>query len=171
MPERSQLALPRIVQRCHDLVTALDEIVWAVNPRNDSANSLSSYLCRYAQEFLETTSIRCRLEVHEAEPDHPLDSEQRHNLFLAFKEVLTNVVRHSKASEVSIRISLAGRDCLEIGIEDNGQGLPETVRENADGLTNLRRRMAHVGGDCEIGAREGGGVAIRLSLPLTENAK
>jgi signal transduction histidine kinase len=171
MPERSHLALPRIVQRCRDLVTALDEIVWAVNPRNDSANSLSSYLCRYAQEFLEPTSIRCRLEVQEAEPDHSLDSEQRHNLFLAFKEVLTNVVRHSKASEVLIRISFAERGGLQIAIEDNGQGLPDTVRENADGLANLRRRMAHIGGDCEIGARDGGGVAIRLSLPLSKKTK
>jgi signal transduction histidine kinase/ligand-binding sensor domain-containing protein len=171
LPERSHLALPRIVQRCRDLVTALDEIVWAVNPRNDSANSLSSYLCRYAQEFLEPTAIRCRLEVQEADPDHPLDSEQRHNLFLAFKEVLTNVVRHSKASEVSIRISLAEQGRLLIGVEDNGQGLPETVGENADGLANLRRRMAHIGGACEIVTREGGGVAVRLSLPLSEKTK
>jgi signal transduction histidine kinase len=171
LSERSHLALPRIVQRCRELVTALDEIVWAVNPRNDSVNSLSSYLCRYAQEFLEPASIRCRLEVHEAEPDHPLNSDQRHNLFLAFKEVLTNVVRHSKAKEVSIRISVAERDRLLIGVEDNGQGLPAAVGENADGLANLRRRMKAIGGACEIGARPGGGVAVRLSLPLSEKAK
>ena len=45
---------------------ALDEIVWAVNPRNDSVNSLGGYLCRYAQGFLEPTAIRCRLEMQEA---------------------------------------------------------------------------------------------------------
>jgi signal transduction histidine kinase len=111
------------------------------------------------------------LEVHEAEPDHPLNSDQRHNLFLAFKEVLTNVVRHSKAKEVSIRITVAERDRLLIGVEDNGQGLPEAVGENADGLANLRRRMKAIGGACEIGARPGGGVAVRLSLPLSEKAK
>jgi signal transduction histidine kinase/streptogramin lyase len=171
LPERSHLALPRIVQRCRDLVTALDEIVWAVNPRNDSTNSLSSYLCRYAQEFLEPTSIRCRLEVQEADPDQPLDSEQRHNLFLAFKEVLTNVARHSNASEVSIRISTARRDGLLIRVEDNGQGLPDVVGEHADGLANLRRRMADIGGACEIGARGGGGVTVRLSLPLPKADK
>jgi len=171
LPGSSHLALPRIVQRCRDLVTALDEIVWAVNPRNDSANSLSTYLCRYAQEFLEPASVRCRLQVQEAEPDHPLDSEQRHNLFLAFKEVLTNVVRHSQATEVSIRISLGEDGRLLIRIEDNGRGFPETRGQPGEGLANLRRRMAHVGGDCEIGSGEGGGVVIRLSLPLLEPRK
>ena len=85
---RQQEALQRIVQRCHDLVVALDEIVWAVNPHNDTVNSLAGYLSRYAQGFLEPTLVRCRLEVQEAEPDHPLSSEQRHHLFLAFKEAL-----------------------------------------------------------------------------------
>jgi signal transduction histidine kinase/ligand-binding sensor domain-containing protein len=172
LPERNHLALPRIVQRCRDLVTALDEIVWAINPRNDTASSLGSYLCRYAQEFLELSLIRCRFEVREAQPDHPLDSEQRHNLFLAFKEVLTNVVRHSNASEVLIRISTSEQGQLLIGVEDDGKGLPQSsVGENADGLANLRRRMAALGGICDIGVRDGGGVAVRLRIPLAETDK
>ena len=164
--ERGPVALPRIVQRCRDLVTALDEIVWAVNPRNDSVNSLSSYLCRYAQTFLEPTAVRCRLEVRDAEPDRPFNAEQRHNLFLAFKETLTNVVRHSKASEVSIRIGVADADRLLICVEDNGQGLPTVVGEGADGLANLRERMARIGGQCDIENRPGVGVAVRLSMPM-----
>ncbi len=85
---QKQDALDRIVQRCHDMVTGLDEIVWAVNPRNDSVKSLGSYLCRYAQRFLEPM-MRCRLEMSVTGRDYPLNSEQRHNLFLAFKEALT----------------------------------------------------------------------------------
>ena len=169
VPERKQEALDRIVQRCRDLVMALDEIVWAVNPRNDSVNSLSGYLCRYAQNFLEPTSIRCRLEAREAEPDFPLNSEQRHHLFLAFKEALTNVVRHSGATEVQIRISLTDDGWLRIGIDDNGHGLPPTVSAGADGLENFRRRMAQIGGRCEITDGPGGGVSVRLSLPLAAN--
>jgi signal transduction histidine kinase len=164
--EPHPLALPRIVQRCRDLVTALDEIVWAVNPRNDSVNSLNGYLCRYAQGFLEPASIRCRLDMQEARPDYPFNSEQRHNLFLAFKEALTNVVKHSGASEVLLRFSVEGRERLLISIEDDGQGLPQMVREGADGLDNLRQRMTRIGGQCEINNRPGGGVAVRLSLPL-----
>jgi len=163
---RKQEALDRIVQRCHDLVMGLDEIVWAVNPRNDSVNSLGGYLCRYAQGFLEPTSIRCRLEIAEAEPDLPLNSEQRHNLYLAFEEALANIVKHSGATEVRVKISFEERTRLIICIEDDGRGLPPVVAEGSDGLINLRQRMAHIGGQCDIVNRPSGGVAVSLSLPL-----
>ena len=87
-------------------------------------------------------------------------------MFLAFEEALTNVVRHSGATEVRIKISVEGNSRLFICIEDNGRGLPPTVRQDADGLINLRQRMARIGGQCEIVNRPAGGVAVRLSLPL-----
>jgi signal transduction histidine kinase len=162
---RERQGIERIVRRCRDLVTALDEIVWAVNPRNDSTSSLTSYLARYAQGFLEPTSIRCRLEIAEMDSQYPLNSEQRHNVFLAFKEALTNVARHSGASEVRIRIFLENKSRLVVCIEDNGHGLPPEVRESADGLINLRKRLASVGGDCDITSGQNGGVVVRMSLP------
>jgi len=163
---RKQEALDRIVQRCHDLVMALDEIVWAVNPRNDSVNALGGYLCRYAQSFLEPAAIRCRLEMQEAEPDHPLNSEQRHNLFLAFEEALANIVKHSGATEVRIKISFEEKNRLAVRIEDDGRGLPPVVGEDADGLINLRQRMARIGGQCDIANRPAGGLIVSLSLRL-----
>jgi len=163
---RKRESLDRIVQRCHDMVMALDEIVWAVNPRNDSVNSLSNYLCRYAQSFLEPTSIRCRLKMEEAESDRLLNSEQRHNLFLAFVEALTNVVKHSGATEVRIKIALEETEHLVIRIEDDGRGLPPVVAEGSNGLINSRQRMTQIGGQCEIVNRPSGGVVVTLSLPL-----
>ena len=166
LPAHKEEALNRIVGRSHELVMALDEIVWAVNPRNDSVNSLGGYLCRYAQGFLEPTAIRCRLEMQETEPDQPLNSEQRHNLFLAFEEALTNVVKHSGATEVRVKISVEKESCLFISIEDNGRGLSPTVRGDADGLINLQQRMARIGGRCEIVNRAAGGVSVSFGLPL-----
>jgi signal transduction histidine kinase len=163
---RKQEALDRIVLRCNDLVMRLDEIVWAVNPRNDSVNSLGGYLGRYAQSFLEPTSIRCRLEIAETEPDRPLNSEQRHNLFLAFEEVLANIVKHSGAAEVRVKLSIEEKNLLLIGIEDDGRGLPLVVAQGGDGLTNLRQRMAKIGGQCEILNRPSGGLAVNLVLLL-----
>ncbi len=164
---RKQEALECIVQRCHDLVVALDEIVWAINPRNDSFNSLGSYLCRYAQRFLEPTGIRCRLEMSVVKPDYSLNSDQRHNLFLTFKEALTNIVKHSGATGVRIKISVAKKCCL-INVEDNGHGLPSIIEPGGEGLDNLHRRMAQIGGECEIINEPGRGVSVRLRLPLVD---
>jgi two-component system sensor histidine kinase DevS len=80
------------------------------------------------------------------------------------------VARHSGASEVRIRIFLE-RKTLIVCIEDNGHGLPPTVRDSADGLINLLGRMAHIGGDCEITSAPGGGVVVRLSLPVVSPRK
>ncbi|HEY1663700.1 MAG TPA: triple tyrosine motif-containing protein [Verrucomicrobiae bacterium] len=164
IPAGKQEALGRIVNRCHDMVTGLDEIVWAVNPRNDSANSLGSYLCRYAQLFLEPL-LRCRLEMFAANPDYPLNSEQRHNLFLAFKEALNNLAKHSHATEVLINISIKDRRLL-VEVKDNGRGLPKTVEPGGNGLANMRDRMSQIGGECEITGNPGGGVSVRLTLML-----
>jgi ligand-binding sensor domain-containing protein/signal transduction histidine kinase len=162
-------ALERITRRARYLVTVLDEIVWAVNPRNDSARSLCSYFSHYAQEFFEPTSIRCRLRFREGMADSPLCSEQRHNLFLAFKEALTNVVRHSGASEVHVSISLETPGWLEVLVEDNGRGLPAVIKRgaNEDGLINLRARLESLRGECEVSNLASGGVKVRLAMPLT----
>lgn len=163
---RRHEAVERIVERCHEMVTGLDEIVWAVNPRNDSVKSLGAYLCRYAQRFLEP-AIRCRLEMPLLEQDSPLNSEQRHNLFLAFKEALTNVARHAQAREVRIRIVVRDSSLL-IEVEDDGRGLGELHEVHGNGLNNLRNRMAEIGGQCHIANRPGGGVSVGLSLCLKD---
>jgi signal transduction histidine kinase/ligand-binding sensor domain-containing protein len=164
--EQKNNALERIVKRARYLVPVLDEIVWAVNPRNDSARSLCSYFSHYAQEFFEPTDIRCRLNFREGASDSPLSSEQRHNLFLAFKEALTNVARHSGASEVRVSISLETPGRLEVLVEDNGRGLPEVVEQGADGLINLRQRLESLRGECKVSNLASGGVKVRLTMPL-----
>ncbi len=165
--ERKNNAIGRIAQRARYLVTVLDEIVWAVNPRHDSARSLCSYFSHYAQEFFEPTGIRCRLSFREGMADSPLSSEQRHHLFLAFKEVLTNVARHSGASEVRVSASLEIPGRLEVLVEDNGRGLPPTVGQGADGLINLQQRLEFLQGKCEVSSLASGGVKVRLTMPLT----
>ena len=163
---RRHEAVERIVERCHEMVTGLDEIVWAVNPWNDSVKSLGAYLCRYAQRFLEPT-IRCRLDMPEPLQDSPLNSEQRHNLFLAFKEALTNVARHAHAREVRVKIAVHD-SCLLIEVEDDGRGLDEVREVHGNGLNNLRSRMAEIGGQCHIANRPGGGVSVGLTLYLKD---
>src|SRR6185295_3223031 len=111
----------RIGYQARSAVQALDEIVWAVNPRNDNLPQFAEYICRFADECLETTSVRCWQEVPTDLPKLPLRAEVRHNVFLATKEALTNVLKHSGATEVWLRLQLIQDEvCLEI--QDNGRG-------------------------------------------------
>ena len=85
----------RIYDTARELTRAMDEIVWAVNPRHDTVEGLANYLEKFALDFLGAAGIRCRLDFPDQYPHWPLTSEIRHNLFLAFKEALHNVVKHA----------------------------------------------------------------------------
>jgi signal transduction histidine kinase len=172
-PERVQQHLRQVADKAKEMVTALDEIVWAVNPRHDSMESLTHYLCDYAREFLKLSAIRCRLEVASPLPASPLSSEQRHNLFLAFKESLTNVTRHSNATEVRIRIRSSSKGSCVIEVEDDGQGIATTpvTGPGADGLANMARRLDLVGGRCEIRSVPSGGTLVRFVYPCPGAAR
>ena len=110
---------------------SLDEIVWAVNPRNDSLRSLLEYLTQFARELFEDTSIHCRFHIPEDLPRSPLPPEMRHNIFLAVKEALTNVLKHARAREVSLRAQIAGQQ-LEISVQDDGAGFDPALLEAAN---------------------------------------
>ena len=166
--ERIRDSLGRIAHRTRYLVTALDEIVWAINSRNDAVDSIANYMSRYAQEFFEPTGMQCQIRYQEGATDTRLTSEQRHHLFLAFKEALANVANHSKATQVTVEISLANPGWLEIRVADNGVGLPDKIREGADGLINQHQRMQSLGGVCRMEPVESGGLVVSLKIPLTE---
>jgi signal transduction histidine kinase len=169
-PERVQQHLAHITGKAREMVTSLDEIVWSLNPKNDSLVSLCNYFCEYAQQFLQLTPIRCRLDVAAGLPDSEISSDHRRHLLLAFKEALTNVVRHSHASEARIGISVEDGK-LAIVVADNGQGLSdEALPAGADGLKNLSRRLHQIDGYMEVRSEAGGGTCVRLVLPLPKTA-
>ena len=151
--------------KAREIVAALDEIVWAMNPRHDSLASLVSYFCLYADRFLGLASIAWRLEGVPAPDDFVVDSRHRHQLFLAFKEGLTNVVRHSGAKEVRLGIGLEGNE-VRLSITDNGRGFPAGLRtEEMDGVANMRARLEKLGGRFEITSEPGRGTTLRFFVP------
>jgi ligand-binding sensor domain-containing protein/signal transduction histidine kinase len=156
-------------QICHtarDTTRALDEIVWTVNPLNDTLDGLVNYAGKYAQDYLAVAGLRYRLDVPPQLPNTPVPPDVRHNVFLAFKEAVNNVVKHAQATEVWIRLRLElSRFTLEI--EDNGRG-PTGMdeRKNRDGLRNMRKRMEDVGGEFSIEPAAGRGTLVRLTVPI-----
>ena len=148
------------------MVTSLDEIVWAVNPRNDTIASLASYFGSYAQRLLDLASIACGLDIAEELPEHPLDPRFRQELFFAFKEAVNNVVRHARATQVWLRISVREEN-LVVEVADDGQGL-DLVEHPAgsDGIANMHERLKSIGGRCEITSDINQGTTVRFIAPL-----
>jgi signal transduction histidine kinase/ligand-binding sensor domain-containing protein len=155
--------LQSISQKARELTRSVDEIVWAVDPSNDNLESLVTYGCGYAEDYLHLAQMRCRFDLPASIPRHPVVAERRHELFMAFKESLTNVVRHSGATEVVIRFA-AGEGGFCWSVSDNGRGLtpPKPGGGQHSGLENMRRRLERIHGRCEITSTPGGGVRVEL---------
>jgi len=158
--------LEEIGDRARQMVTALDEIVWAMNPKHDSLMSLVSYSCLYADRFLKLANIACQLKGAVDLPDRAVSSVHRHEFFLAFKEALTNVARHSGATEVRLGVRLIGNR-LRLSIADNGRGLAsDAAGQSGDGLVNMRARLEKMGGRFAIASQPGRGTTVRFYMPL-----
>jgi len=165
--EKRNHYLEQAREKARDMVAALDEIVWAMNPKHDSLASLVSYFCLYADRFLGLANIAWRLESMPGTPDPMVDSRHRHQLFLAFKEALTNVVRHAQASEVRLSIR-AEQGQVRLTVADNGRGFSAGVRtEEMDGVANMRTRIEKLGGRFEITSEAKRGTTVQFYLPLS----
>jgi signal transduction histidine kinase len=175
-PAQAAVQLERIYGTARELTRAMDEIVWAVNPQYDTLDSLASYLGNFAQEFLGSLDIRCRLDVPLQLPQWPVTAEVRHNLFLAFKEALHNVVKHAAASEVQVALKLEANQ-LTLTVADNGRDFvvndpapkpptnPDRIM-HGHGLPNMKRRLAEIGGACEVHGEPGQGTTVTFRVPL-----
>jgi signal transduction histidine kinase/ligand-binding sensor domain-containing protein len=159
----------QIAGTARETTRALDEIVWAVNPLNDTLDSLVTYICKYAQEYFELAGVRYRVDVPDDLPRTPLPPEVRHNIFLAAKEAVNNVVKHAQATEARLRLKLAA-DHFVLEVEDNGRGLGASKSKTGrNGLRNMRQRLEDVGGSFSISPAPERGAVARFTVPLAKH--
>jgi signal transduction histidine kinase len=164
-----------IAQTSRELLKTMDEIVWVVNPRNDTIENLTAYLSHYAVEYFQNTSIECELRLPREIPHRPLSSDARHNLFLTFEEILNNVLKHSAATKVKVEISVTARE-FELKVADNGCGFETAAAENVparggrggNGLKNMRQRLEAIGGNCSVSSTLGTGTNVVIRVPLIQ---
>jgi len=159
-----------IGDKARSLIAALDGIVWAVDPEDNSLQSLADYLSGYTDEFFSHTPIACRFKVPVSFPSVRIEGRVRHDLLMAVKETLNNIVRHAAATEVEFRMALADQQ-LEIDIADNGKGITEGTPSGGHGLKNLSVRLQKLGGGVVVELRRTGGTMVKIRLPLTAFAE
>jgi signal transduction histidine kinase len=178
-PNELQDQITSISDASREVLHSLDEIVWVVNPQNDTLEHVASYIGQYAEEYFQMTGIQCELDIPAQLPMYPLSSQMRHHLFLATHEVLTNILKHSGATRAKISM-VSGNAAFEINISDNGKGFnppasklksesPATAA--GDGLSNMCQRLADMGGHCSIESVPGQGTNIRFVIALNFPAK
>jgi ligand-binding sensor domain-containing protein/two-component sensor histidine kinase len=164
--DRNKSHITVLAKTTREIIQAMDEIVWTINPKNDTLDNLANYIFQYAQEFYQTTGVRCRMDMPAKLPDRHLPTEQRHNLFMAVKEAMNNVVKHSGATEASVSLSVSEAR-LMISVADNGKGFDlEAPRVTGEGLRNMKERLQTIGGTLRIESAAGQGTKIEMESSL-----
>ena len=155
------------------VLQALDEIVWAINPQNDTLENLAHYIEQMGPEYFETTGIECEVDIPLALPACPVSSQVRHHLFSTVHEAWANTLKHSKATRATVKM-IHNVTHFEIMVADDGIGFDLSKVDGlagkntgfGNGLRNMRQRMKEIGGQCVIHSEPGGGTMLRFSIPL-----
>lgn len=153
-----------IMESAGEAKDKITDIIWAINTTQDTWKSLLSKCRRYAADLMEGKGISYHIDITEQVQGKPtLDVKQ--NIWLIFKEVLTNVARHSSADEVEIQVH-QDQAKLVLKVADNGKGFDITEKANGIGLKNIYRRVDAINGSAILHSDPGEGTRWEISIPL-----
>ena len=163
MKENTPVEIEKISHSADEVLNKMNAIIWSMNSGNDTIDNLVSYIRSYAIEYFENTLIDCKISTPEHIEPTELTGDKRRNLFLSVKETLNNVLKHSKATEITIDFKIDRS--LTIKIMDNGVGIDlQKIRQFGNGLKNIKKRMESIGGAYKI--ENNTGTVTTLQLPL-----
>ena len=167
MPPEARNSLQQLAVNTREAVDALDQVVWAVNPLNDTLAGLVEYLSYLATSYLTPLNVNCRLDVPFDWPEVEVRAQVRHEITLAFREALQNIAKHAAAETVTLSMRYEGSVFI-IKLSDDGRGLPEdSAGPGKEGLSNMQSRLAMIGGSCTVRRRPEGGTEVEMRAPLT----
>ncbi|MBZ5621677.1 MAG: hypothetical protein LAQ69_23550 [Acidobacteriia bacterium] len=148
-----------------DLVDAMSEIVWAINPRHDHLSSLVHRMRRFAGDTLEACDIQMHFSAEGLDREIHAAADVRRQLFLIFKEAITNIARHSHARNVTVALE-ARSGMLNLSLQDDGRGFDTSRPSEGNGLASIRERAHKIGGRLLVESRRDQGTTISIAVSL-----
>jgi signal transduction histidine kinase len=157
--------IERVASLGDGLVAQMKEIVWSLNPDNDSLESLLIFIRQYFVQLFDPMPYSTNIIFPQSIPDVPLKGAIRRNVYLCIKEALNNVIKHAHADLIELNVAVY-RGKLIISIKDNGIGFPENPNSKffSNGLKNMQRRMDQIGGEFQFYNEAGALVSVELEL-------
>jgi signal transduction histidine kinase len=164
-PEKARVEFDKVSKMSRELVLALYETVWAVNPENDNLEALGNYVCQMVKQLCENTALRCRFYVRDLPAEVQVSSQTRHNISMAIKEAVHNIIKHSNSPEIIIHMEFS-QDVLNVSVQDSGSGFEAGMKGTGHGLSNMKQRLEKIGGTCTVESLPGQGTTVRMRLNI-----
>lgn len=153
----------RISFSAKELGGKIRDIVWTLNPENDSLENLLLYIHKYGHQLFEESPVVFRMSMADPIPPVQVSGSVRRHLFLLVKEAFNNILKHANAREAVCRFYTV--DHFSLTISDNGRGFDPAGRQEGNGMVNMKRRMMLIGGQMQADSGAGG-TTITFTVPL-----
>lgn len=165
-PDKAKEQVEKIAESSRELVDNLQDIIWVLNPKNDTLESLAAYVREYALKYFEPLSVKIDFDYPEEFSPARLSEEKRRNVYMTVKESLNNIAKHAWCNTVVISLKESARQ-FKISIRDDGKGFEtEKVRLFANGLKNMQTRIEQSGGTYSITSKPGKGSETIITMPV-----
>ena len=157
--------LTLIKESATEVQEAMSDIIWSINPENDKLEVVLPKFRRFASDLCESRGIKYNIQIPESFSGRSLDMEWRRNLWLIFKEIVTNAVKHSDCSELLISIDIKDSQ-LELHVIDNGKGFDPDKPTDRNGVKNIHARTKTLKGVVNLKTAQGKGTEWKMTFPL-----
>lgn len=163
--------LGNIGDKARAALDSISDIVWSVNPQNDSMEKVLARMSAYASELLENVGTELHFEVGAGVEALTLPMEKRKDFYLIFKEAIHNIVKYAGAKQVEVAIKKED-NTLVLSIKDDGVGFelddaaPDRRNLGGNGLQNMRSRAAAMGADFQIKSVMGSGTIVLIKIAV-----
>jgi ligand-binding sensor domain-containing protein/signal transduction histidine kinase len=171
--EALKAAIDRISDTAGEMIVEMNDIVWAINPRNDSMQTILQRMESFARPLMASRNILFHFEVEEGMQHINLGMTRRKNFYLIFRESVNNILKYADCRAVWVKVRMRHHQ-LELEVQDDGKGFElEKVQINAsqslsgNGLRNMQMRAAEIKGSLAITTQPGHGTTIRLIFPAS----
>ena len=156
-------ALDLIGSSSRKVIESMGDIVWTINPENDSFEKIIVRMRSFAHQLLKAKKVEYTFEVDERLNSIVLPMQVRKNFYLVFKEAINNLVKYSSASRVAISLTQESGEIV-LKIRDNGIGIPINPETQGNGLINMKRRAEEIQASLNIKSASEEGTGIELTL-------
>jgi signal transduction histidine kinase len=154
-----------IQSNASEMVNKLNDIVWLINPGQDSLQKLMQRLEDYAVQIAAVKNIRVKSNLNGHFAKNILSAETRRNIYLLFKEAINNAVKYSNATLLELNVQ-EDNATIQISLKDNGNGFDVDIVKHGNGLDNMQQRAKDMQTDCVIESAKGKGTSITVIIKI-----
>jgi hypothetical protein len=148
------------------IINSLDDLVWNINPKNDILSQLLSRMRLIAVPLLQDKGVECLFNVKLQDNGHVMFPEIRTNIFLLFKEIINNVVKHAACTQCTVNIVQRGKS-FHLSVKDNGRGFDvKSANQHRNGMRIMAERVSELKGQLKIISRPGEGTEIIIECNI-----